>query len=209
MLDEPLAALDATLRRQLLAEMAEILRGVGVTAIYVTHDREEALAVADRAAVMRAGRIVQSGRPRDLVEKPADAFVASFLELGAILEARPARRDGTTVLLDGSSACSPPPGRQAGRRGTPGFSSAPGRSASAPARVCRGSGRASCRRPRTPWARQCASRFRAESGASNELELILPEIVRGRTAPCPAAGPCSVWIDMSGCQLVKAETTPG
>ena len=95
MLDEPLAALDATLRRQLLAEMAEILRGVGVTAIYVTHDREEALAVADRAAVMRAGRIVQSGRPRDLVEKPADAFVASFLELGAILEARPARRDGT------------------------------------------------------------------------------------------------------------------
>ena len=85
MLDEPLGALDATLRTGLLDEVPRILRAAGATTVYVTHEQEEALAVADRVAVMRSGRIVQAGRPADLVERPADAFVAGFLRLGALL----------------------------------------------------------------------------------------------------------------------------
>jgi len=85
MLDEPLGALDAELRTGLLDEVPRILHAAGATTVYVTHEQEEALAVADRVAVMRAGRIVQVGRPIDLVERPADAFVAGFLRLGALV----------------------------------------------------------------------------------------------------------------------------
>jgi thiamine transport system ATP-binding protein len=85
MLDEPLGALDATLRTSLLDEVPRILHAAGATTVYVTHEQEEALAVADRVAVMRAGRIVQAGRPVDLVERPADAFVAGFLRLGTLV----------------------------------------------------------------------------------------------------------------------------
>jgi thiamine transport system ATP-binding protein len=85
MLDEPLGALDAELRTDLLDEVPRILHAAGATTVYVTHEQEEALAVADRVAVMRAGSIVQVGRPVDLVERPADAFVAGFLRLGALV----------------------------------------------------------------------------------------------------------------------------
>ncbi|MCX7030131.1 MAG: ABC transporter ATP-binding protein [Spirochaetes bacterium] len=85
MLDEPLGALDASLRTGLLDEVPRILHAAGATTVYVTHDQEEALAVADRVAVMRSGRIVQAGRPTDLVERPADAFVAGFLRLGTLV----------------------------------------------------------------------------------------------------------------------------
>ena len=85
MLDEPLGALDASLRTGLLDEVPRILHAAGATTVYVTHEQEEALAVADRVAVMRAGRIVQAGRPADLVEHPADAFVAGFLRLGTLV----------------------------------------------------------------------------------------------------------------------------
>ena len=85
MLDEPLGALDAELRTSLLDEVPRILHAAGATTIYVTHEQEEALAVADRVAVMRSGRIRQVGRPIDLVERPADSFVAAFLRLGSLV----------------------------------------------------------------------------------------------------------------------------
>ncbi len=85
MLDEPLAGLDRPLRDQLLVDLPRILRRLRQTALFVTHDLEEALAVSDRVAVMRAGRIVQVGTPRALYERPASVFVARFLGRANIL----------------------------------------------------------------------------------------------------------------------------
>ncbi len=79
MLDEPLGSLDARLRDQLALELRDQLKGAGISAIYVTHDRREAYAVADRIAVMQAGAIRQCATPLDLYRKPASAFVAQFL----------------------------------------------------------------------------------------------------------------------------------
>jgi thiamine transport system ATP-binding protein len=85
MLDEPLGALDAALKADLLPQLSSILRDVGVTVVYVTHDNEEAMAVADRIAVLDAGRLAQAGTPDQLFESPSSPFVASFLGLGALI----------------------------------------------------------------------------------------------------------------------------
>jgi iron(III) transport system ATP-binding protein len=77
--DEPLSNLDAKLRRRMREEIRELQQGLGLTAVYVTHDQEEALAVSDRIIVMNRGRIAQQGTPADLYERPADAFVADFI----------------------------------------------------------------------------------------------------------------------------------
>lgn len=79
LLDEPLAALDLKLRQYMLEELRRIHAEVGITFIYVTHDQGEALSVSDRIAVMHEGRLMQVGSPRELYERPADRFVASFL----------------------------------------------------------------------------------------------------------------------------------
>ncbi|WP_353233630.1 ABC transporter ATP-binding protein [Diaphorobacter ruginosibacter] len=79
LLDEPLTALDAKLKESLRDELAELLRRLHITAVHVTHDQQEALAIADRLAVMRAGRIVQVGDGESLYRTPAHHFVASFL----------------------------------------------------------------------------------------------------------------------------------
>ena len=79
LLDEPLTALDAKLKVSLRDELAELLRRLHITALYVTHDQQEALAIADRLAVMRAGRIVQIGDGETLYRNPIHPFVASFL----------------------------------------------------------------------------------------------------------------------------------
>jgi len=79
LLDEPLTALDAKLKVALREELAELLRRLSITAIHVTHDQEEAMAIADRLAVMRAGAIVQVGGAEALYRDPADPFVAEFL----------------------------------------------------------------------------------------------------------------------------------
>jgi len=79
LLDEPLTALDAKLKESLRDELAELLRRLHITAIHVTHDQQEALAIADRLAVMQAGRIVQVGDGETLYRNPAHPFVASFL----------------------------------------------------------------------------------------------------------------------------------
>jgi len=85
LLDEPLGALDVELRRRLLADLRATLQGIGMTAVYVTHDQEEAFCLADRVAVMNGGRILQTGRPAEVIRRPATRFVASFLSLGALL----------------------------------------------------------------------------------------------------------------------------
>lgn len=79
MLDEPLGALDRNLRRHLLGEISRILEERAVTGIVVTHDREEAVALSDRLALMRDGTIVQTGTLEELLSNPADDWVASFL----------------------------------------------------------------------------------------------------------------------------------
>ncbi|HEX8371507.1 MAG TPA: ATP-binding cassette domain-containing protein [Chthoniobacterales bacterium] len=79
MLDEPFANLDRLLRERLREETKQFQRRTGTTTILVTHDREEAFALADRMAVMRAGRIVQTGTPSEIYERPANAFVAEFI----------------------------------------------------------------------------------------------------------------------------------
>ncbi|MFC6013076.1 ABC transporter ATP-binding protein [Nocardia lasii] len=79
LLDEPLSALDAALREQLRAEIRSLTTEYGVTTVFVTHDQAEAMSLSDRIVVMRAGRILQHGRPEDLYHRPADAFVAEFV----------------------------------------------------------------------------------------------------------------------------------
>jgi iron(III) transport system ATP-binding protein len=79
LLDEPFAALDASLRTSLRSEVARILRDAGVSALLVTHDQEEALSLADRIVMMRAGRIEQEGTPDAVYTRPATRWVAEFL----------------------------------------------------------------------------------------------------------------------------------
>jgi spermidine/putrescine transport system ATP-binding protein len=86
LLDEPLGALDAKLRRSLKVELKALQERVGITFLYVTHDQEEALTMSDRLAVMHAGRIVQIGAPREVYEEPGDTYVADFLGVSNLME---------------------------------------------------------------------------------------------------------------------------
>jgi ABC-type Fe3+/spermidine/putrescine transport system ATPase subunit len=86
LLDEPLSNLDATLREELRAEIAALRARLGTTMIYVTHDQSEALALADRVAVMNKGVIEQLAAPRELYERPASPFVAAFVGGANVLE---------------------------------------------------------------------------------------------------------------------------
>ncbi len=91
LLDEPLSNLDALLREQMRSELRRLQKDVGVTAVYVTHDQSEALALSDRIAVMHNGRIAQIGTPQQIYHQPGNAFVATFvgrsnLLRGALLE---------------------------------------------------------------------------------------------------------------------------
>ncbi|MGA9347844.1 MAG: ABC transporter ATP-binding protein [Anaerolineae bacterium] len=88
MLDEPLGSLDRTLRERLMNELRTILKGAGVTAIYVTHDQQEAFAVADRVVIMDRGHKVQEGKPEEVYRRPASEFVARFLGLENLLPGR-------------------------------------------------------------------------------------------------------------------------
>jgi ABC-type Fe3+/spermidine/putrescine transport system ATPase subunit len=87
LLDEPLSNLDAQLRIAMRDELAELRRRLGFTAIYVTHDQEEAFALSDRIIVMRAGRIEQQGTPSEIHGAPRTRFVASFLGMKNVLPA--------------------------------------------------------------------------------------------------------------------------
>jgi spermidine/putrescine transport system ATP-binding protein len=88
LLDEPLGALDAKLRKALQIELKALQREVGITFIYVTHDQEEALTMSDRLAVMSSGRVEQVGTPSEIYEEPATAYVADFLGVSNLMDAR-------------------------------------------------------------------------------------------------------------------------
>ena len=93
--DEPLSNLDAQLRVSMRAELNDLRRRLGFTAVYVTHDQEEAFALSDRIIVMRAGRIEQQGTPSEVYRAPRSRFVASFLGMTNILPAEIAASDGS------------------------------------------------------------------------------------------------------------------
>ncbi len=102
LMDEPLAALDKKLREQMQGELKALQRDLGVTTLYVTHDQQEALALSDRIAIMRGGRLVQVGAPIDLYDHPVDRFTAEFLGEANILEGDvTATRDGTVRVRVG------------------------------------------------------------------------------------------------------------
>ncbi len=88
LLDEPLGALDAKLRKALQIELKALQEEVGITFIYVTHDQEEALTMSDRIAVMSNGRVEQIGPPSEVYEDPATAYVADFLGVSNLMDAR-------------------------------------------------------------------------------------------------------------------------
>ena len=104
LMDEPLSALDREIRKRLQDELSDLVRSIGVTTIIVTHDQEEAFAMADRIAVMCEGRLEQAGTPRTLYREPATPFVATFLGSGALVEGIVAESgsDSSTVALAGT-----------------------------------------------------------------------------------------------------------
>ena len=106
MLDEPLGALDRALRERLMIDVRAILKRVGMTAVYVTHDQTEAFAVADRLAVMNAGRIEQVGAPPAVYERPATPFVARFLGFENLL---PGVADGAGEVATAAGRFRPAP----------------------------------------------------------------------------------------------------
>ncbi|MER6982787.1 ABC transporter ATP-binding protein [Streptomyces carpinensis] len=99
LLDEPLGALDLKLREQMQLELKALQREVGITFVFVTHDQEEALTMSDRIAVFHQGRLEQVGTPAEIYERPATAFVASFVGTSNLLQGQSARSilgtDGT------------------------------------------------------------------------------------------------------------------
>ncbi|AZO53739.1 MULTISPECIES: ABC transporter ATP-binding protein [unclassified Mesorhizobium] len=98
LLDEPLSALDANMREEMRVEIKKIQKETGITAIFVTHDQEEALSMSDRIVVMNAGAVEQIGTPEQVYETPATAFVADFLGKANML-AGTVSRSGQAVLL--------------------------------------------------------------------------------------------------------------
>jgi iron(III) transport system ATP-binding protein len=97
LLDEPLSNLDAKLRVEMRGEIRALQKALGITVIYVTHDQEEALAMSDRIAVMRAGRVEQVGAPQAIYQQPATAFVASFVGITNLLAGDVVARNGDAV----------------------------------------------------------------------------------------------------------------
>ncbi|MFF9019686.1 ABC transporter ATP-binding protein [Streptomyces eurythermus] len=92
LLDEPLGALDLRLRQQMQVELKALQREVGITFVLVTHDQQEALTMSDRIAVVDRGRIAQTGTPAEIYERPATAFVASFVGVSNLLDGETAHR---------------------------------------------------------------------------------------------------------------------
>jgi iron(III) transport system ATP-binding protein len=94
LLDEPLSNLDAKLRLEMRSEIRRICKEAGLTAIYVTHDQKEAMSIADRLAILNAGRVEQCGRPNDVYQHPANRFVAGFIGETNFLDGRVESRAG-------------------------------------------------------------------------------------------------------------------
>jgi spermidine/putrescine transport system ATP-binding protein len=106
MLDEPLGALDHSLRQQLLGELRQLLKQTGVPGIYVTHDQKEAFTIADRLLLLHEGSVAQVGTPAELYTQPSSAWPAQFLGLGSlvngeVLSTSPLRLQTTAGILEG------------------------------------------------------------------------------------------------------------
>ncbi len=99
LLDEPLGALDRNLRESMQVEIREIQRRIGITAVLVTHDQEEALTMADRVAIMRGGRLEQIGTPQEIYSRPASRFVASFIGASNFLRGSVEGRTGDKLRV--------------------------------------------------------------------------------------------------------------
>ena len=100
LLDEPLSNLDTRLRQEMRGEIRAICRATGLTTVYVTHDQKEALSIADRIAIMKAGKVVQVGTPATLYAHPATAFVAHFLGQANLIEGRVLERSSDGAGLE-------------------------------------------------------------------------------------------------------------
>ena len=100
LLDEPLAALDRKLRREMQIELQTLQRQLGITFVLVTHDQEEALSMSDRICIMRGGRIVQSGSPTQLYDQPESRYVADFVGKSNFIEGRVAALSGATGQIE-------------------------------------------------------------------------------------------------------------
>jgi spermidine/putrescine transport system ATP-binding protein len=111
MLDEPLGALDRTLREQLLQELRELLHHTGIPAIYVTHDQEEAYAIADRLVLLHDGQVEQDGSPSQVYLRPANPWVARFMGMNNLLEGKVCQPDPLQVQTElGTFSVSMSPG---------------------------------------------------------------------------------------------------
>jgi len=108
LLDEPLAALDRKLRREMQIELQNLQRNIGITFLLVTHDQEEALSMSDEVCIMRDGKIVQAGSPRELYDEPVDRYVADFVGRSNFFAGRAGSgANGTiAVTLSNGFACS-------------------------------------------------------------------------------------------------------
>jgi len=102
LLDEPMSNLDYKVRLELRHELRALQRRIGITAVYVTHDREEALTLADRIAVIDAGKIVQVGAPEQIFHHPESAFVAGFMGADNALDVAPSQAGGFTAAATGT-----------------------------------------------------------------------------------------------------------
>src|SRR5262249_53359437 len=99
LLDEPLSNLDAKIRVQVRTEIRKLQQALDITTIYVTHDQEEALSLSDRVAVMKDGRVLQVGIPKDLYERPRSRFVADFVGTNNLVPGEvQEQRDGRLVV---------------------------------------------------------------------------------------------------------------
>ncbi|MFI5342570.1 MAG: ABC transporter ATP-binding protein [Candidatus Methylomirabilales bacterium] len=99
LLDEPLSNLDAKLREEMRFEIKEVVTRLGITAMYVTHDQAEALALSDRVAIMNRGRLEQLGTPEEIYEQPSSRFVAEFIGLSNFLEGRVQSLQGDEMVV--------------------------------------------------------------------------------------------------------------
>jgi spermidine/putrescine transport system ATP-binding protein len=101
LLDEPLSALDMKLRKKMQNELKQIQHQLGIAFLFVTHDQDEAMTMADRIVLMNHGRIEQVGRGKDIYENPTTRFVADFIGDANLLEVE-RRGDGSLSILDGA-----------------------------------------------------------------------------------------------------------
>jgi putative spermidine/putrescine transport system ATP-binding protein/spermidine/putrescine transport system ATP-binding protein len=100
LLDEPLGALDKSLRQSMQVELRALQRRLGITTVMVTHDQDEALTMSDRIVIMREGQIEQIGTPAEVYQRPVSRFVAGFLGASNFLRGRVAGRENGTIMID-------------------------------------------------------------------------------------------------------------